>query len=274
MGAQLPGTTQFLMHKRCLFLVSFVAVAGLACAQSELAGPDNFPQFRGLSALPGGGICLMPDGNPGADGALAFSTPVGFALGHYRLNFGLSVVSDSGKFVGFRNSKFENEGNGTGYIMGGAELGSVGRASVSFMVLSSFGDNAWNIQFQPGRQEGPVWYSVGVQDVFGHGGSSGEGFPGDDQTSRSFYGVATGRVAENTYVSLGGGSRRFQKGFFNASTNISPDFKGMVEHDGFNWNLGVAYTLGTDHADPARSVTMFLGYVRGKYLTWSLGASY
>lgn len=262
------------MLKRCLPFALLAGASTLAFAQVELSGPDNFPQFRGVSALPGGGICLMPDGNPGANGALAFSTPIGFALGHYRLNFGASVVSNSGKFVGFRNSKGENEGNGTAYVIGGAELGSAGRASVSFMVLSSFGDNAWNIQYQPGQQKGPVWYSVGVQDVFGHGGSAGESIPGDSETSRSFYGVATGLIGENTYVSLGTGSRRFSKGFFNASTNIGRDYKGMVEHDGFNWNYGIACTLGTDRDDRARGFTVFLGYVRGKYLTWSVGASY
>lgn len=46
----------------------------LAFAQVGLSGCDNFPPYRGLSAQPGRAICLMPDGNPGASGALAFST--------------------------------------------------------------------------------------------------------------------------------------------------------------------------------------------------------
>jgi len=262
------------MLKRCLPLAVLAGAGALACAQVELSGRDNYPQFRGVSGLPGGGICLMPDGNPGAEGALAFSTPIAFALGHYRLNFGVSVVSNGNKLVGFKSSKGLNDGNGTGYIMGGAELGSAGRLSATWMVLSSLGDNAWNLHFQPGQQKGPVWFGLGVQDVFGHGGSAGETIPGDDETSTSIYGVATAKFLANTYVSAGLGSRRFDKGFFNASTNVGRDYKAMVEHDGFNWNYGIACTLGTDRDDRARGFTLFVGYVRGKYLTWSVGATY
>ena len=262
------------MLKRCVFLAALVGLTVMASAQSELSGRDQFPQFRGLSALPGGAFALGPDGNPDANGAMSFSTPIGFCLGHYRLSFGASTISKNSSFAAFKGDKGSSDGNGTAYLMGGAELGSAGRVTVGFMVLSSFGDNAWNIQFQPGQQKGPVWYSVGVQDVFGSGGSSGESSPGDEATSRSFYAVGTGLVAPNTYVSAGWGSRRFSHGFINASTNLGRDFKAVIEHDGFNVNAGLACTLGYDRDDRGRNVTIFLGYTRLKYLTWSVGATY
>lgn len=262
------------MLKFALIPAALIGLAALACAQSELSGADQFPQFRGMSGLPGGGFAVDQDGNPGSVGAMSLSTPIGYALGHRRFNLGVSVVSNNGTLKFFRNEHDASAGNGTASLMYGLDFGKAGRGTIGVMVLSSQGDHVYNLQYQPGGQSGPVRYSVGVQDFFGRGGSAGETIVGDSVLSRSFFGVATAKVLDDTYISVGIGTRRFEKGFINASTNIGRDFKATIEHDGFNMNVGLACTLGYDRDDRGRNVTMFLGFVRNKYLTWAVNVSY
>lgn len=262
------------MRKLALVTSVLAGLASLACAQAELAGPDQFPQFRGVGGLTGNGFSVSPDGKPSKFGALSLSTPIGYTLGHQKLYVSGSVISPGSNLVGFRSGKGLNDGNGTATVMAGLNLPNDARFAYTFVVLSSLGDNVSNLQYQPGLQDGKTRFSLGVQDVFGDGGSAGESIPGDDRTSRSFFVAGTSEVAANTFVSAGVGTRRFSKGFVNASANLTDELKAMVEHDGFNFNYGLAYTRGYDSADEGRSVTMFLGYVRGRYLTWSVGASF
>ncbi|HZH99331.1 MAG TPA: hypothetical protein VEX38_10200, partial [Fimbriimonadaceae bacterium] len=163
----------------------------------------------------------------------------------------------------------------------------LGNLTTGGMVLSGIGDSVLNLHFSPrlqkedeySLQEGPkIALGVGVQDVFSTGGSSGQNIDlrVGGRTSRSFYAVATAELSPDIYVSLGTGTRRFKGIFGNASVNVTPWLKGVAEYDAFNWNYGIAGSLFQIPISSDRSVqaTAFLGFVRGKHLTWSLGFSF
>src|SRR5476649_56264 len=65
-----------------------------AIAQQRLLGPFQYPQFRSQAALPGGGYGVRPDGMPAFDGAMAFSTPIGYSLSNWNAVITASNTSD------------------------------------------------------------------------------------------------------------------------------------------------------------------------------------
>ena len=86
-----------------------VAMAAMALGQAELIGRDQYPQFRGMSALPGGGFPLRTNNQIGSRGAFALSTPIGYSLGHWEGFMGGSLLSPKGGIPPFCNSSGEPE---------------------------------------------------------------------------------------------------------------------------------------------------------------------
>lgn len=264
-------------------VVVFSCLTGSAFAQADFTGDRQYPGFRGMSGLPGSGFAVNPNGDLDFHGAMSFSTPIAYSLGKYRFVAGGSVVSNSGKFTFFHNfGKDKADGNGTGQAMLGLGLERVGNLTAGLMFLSGEADTAINFHFTPGYQKGPVRFAIGVQDIGGNGGASGEE-PTNSASSTSAYIVGTWMAAEDTYVSLGTGSRRFRGLFGNASTNLSPQFKAWTEYDAYNFNFGVAWnpfgtkkTLGEElqGKKPSFQPTFMIGLLRGKYATWSINIGF
>lgn len=262
--------------------LAVIALAAVALPQSELVGKDQFPSFRAMAALPGSSFPVNHFGRPDPRGAMALSTPIGYALGgwHVALGFG-SRSNDMSLAIDFDDNAALRDADGTGQVMLGIPLRQYGTLTASGMLLSSFKDTAFNFQYQPPNQElNPVIFSVGVQDLRGNGGSSGEDIEGDEDTSTSFYGVGTWRVKDGFHVSLGAGSRRFEPVFGNVSYSLTRELKATLEYDAFNWNYGLAYTIPLKRpptiqdfyeeypAEPG--ATIHAGVIRGKYLYASL----
>jgi hypothetical protein len=267
------------------FLVCLcIGVGSVSCfAQKDLGGKDQFPQFRTLSGLVAGGYGLNLNGEPSFKGAMAISTPVGQSLGPGRFAFGLGITSSDSRPRFFDRGSHEEKSNGTAEGMVGVGT-PFGNFTVGGMILSSLGDNVLNLHFSPKINTEKVAFGVGVQDVFSTGGSSGEtiDLKQGGGVSRSFYAVTTTQFAENGYISFGAGTRRFKRGFGNISYNLAQPVKGVVEYDGFNFNYGLGFNLGSfpigssNGGETVRhaNATAFLGYVRGKYFTWTLGFSF
>lgn len=270
--------------KRVLWIALAGALAAGAFAQVELVGRYRYPQFRGLSGLPGGGFSVNPDGTFGFKGAMAYTTPIAYTPGGARFAVGAGLVSNNTQLRFFRSGEKADkaEGNGTGFFLAGFDMPYAGRLSGSLMVLSGVQDSALNFQFQPSIP-GRFQLAAGVQDLAGVGGSGGT-FDEDRDSSQSFYLVGTAPMGEKGHFSLGGGTGRFRKGFANASYNVLNNVKGIVEFEGFHWNYGIAFNTGPltrlpqgvlDEL-PSRvpELTLFLGMTRGKYATWSLVFSF
>ena len=266
-------------HSLCLL----ACLPVMAVAQQELNGKDQFPQFRSLSGLPGGGFGITKDGTPTFRGAFALSTPIAYSLGNNRWSLGVANTSDDLRFRFFeRSGEKKNDSNGTAALMGG--IGTpVGDFTLGYMVLSSIGDNVFTAPFSSRLKTDKIALGIGLQDVFSRGGDSGEALDNAKKLdrSRSFYVVATAEACEDVYVSLGAGTRRFEGLFGNASFPLVRGFRGMVEYDTFNWNMGVAVDLGSarvghywDDRDRRLQSTGFVGLVRGKFLTWGVNLSF
>jgi hypothetical protein len=142
------------------------------------------------------------------------------------------------------------------------------------MLLSTPGDTALNIAWQPPLRNERLGISIGVQDATNAGGSAGEGLPTDGDISRSYYVVATYQVTPDLYVSLGKGDRRFTGVFGNISHTVSRRVKLVAEYDTFAWNAMVAFDLGTMGSILPPTPCRFglgVGVIRGKnaFLTLS-----
>lgn len=273
------------MRRELLCLAATAALSACAVpvlAQAELSGPDRFPQFRGLSGLSGGGYGVDQDGRASFRGAMAYSTPIGHTLGRWSIAAGTGLVSIDRKyrFGSFKDSG-TRDGNGTGFATVGLDLEQAGSLAFGFTLLSGVGDNVSNIQYSP-RLTGPIKCSVGVQDLGGSGGSAGEGRPGDTDSSRSIYGAVTWQIKDGIYLTGGAGTRRFQKGFGSLSAGLGRNFRGLVEHDGWNFNYGIAYNPGplykVDSWDAGKvrtaEITVFAGIIQNRYAGWSVAVSF
>ncbi|MCX7801071.1 MAG: hypothetical protein N2109_12125, partial [Fimbriimonadales bacterium] len=171
-------------------------IAGSAMGQgprpSPFSGRDQYPQFRFLSGLSGGGFAVDRLGRPNPDGAMTLSTPIGYALGGWRWALAAGSANEHGDLdVSFDDANRAGR-NGTAAAVLGVPAGRLGHAALSVMVLSSYGDNVYHVQWQPAGQERlPVAASVGLQDVEGTGGTAGDGLPGDGRNSASGFVAAT-----------------------------------------------------------------------------------
>lgn len=247
-----------------------VAMAPFASAQAELAGRQQYPQFRVLSGLPGGGFAVLPNGKTNSLGAAALTTPIGYTLGSgdYALGF-FNTGVDNNPFVSDRGGT-EQKANGSAYGLGGISYRGWHMA-LGGMILSAHGDSEANVQISP-PNIGRLGLSLGVQDLFDVAGAGGELIDSVvHDSSRSFYVVGTYGIGRGSYVSVGKGERRFQGLFGNVSVPVSDRLRAVVEYDCFNWNGGLLYSLGKTAKFGPNSTTvsssLFLGAIRGKYGT-------
>jgi hypothetical protein len=277
MKYQRASALSFHVMMKIMKLTCIVAIAATlitaSSAQVDLKGQRRYPQFRGLSGLPGGGYGVLPDGKLSITGAVAFTTPIAYTPGSGRFVVGTGLVSNHRKlrFFSDRADGDKAEGNGTAFALVGWELANAGRLATTFVMFSGIQDSGVNVQFQP-RSPSKVAIAFGVQDATGRGGAGGT-LEEDMASSRSFYIVATIPVKDLAYISAGLGSKRFKEGFANASFSLGRGLKGVVEFEGYHWNYGVAFDLGSWRKlrrEGAPQATMYLGFTRGKYATWSL----
>jgi hypothetical protein len=266
-----------------LGLSAAVLLVSTGFAQSELFGYHQYPQYRGFGALPGSGYPIRTNGHFGHGGALTLSTPVAYTPTDWRFLASAVVLSNDMSFhLEGDSGDFVNDGSGTLQLMTGFSAGDAGSFSGSMMVLSSYWDTSFNLQWAPGRQTSDVRWAVGVQDLRGGGGASGTGLPGDLDASTSWYGVLTYEARDGVYLSAGSGSRRFEGAFVSASAPVGKRLTLGAEYDAFNINVIASYQLGPFGADQERWYTdgramdaaMFIGVVRGKYLTWGGSLSF
>jgi hypothetical protein len=261
-----------IMKLTCIVAVAATLITA-SSAQIDLKGQRRYPQFRGLSGLPGGGFGVLPNGKLSIAGAVAFSTPIAYTPGSGRFVVGTGLVSNHRKlrFFSDRADGDKAEGNGTAFALVGWDLANAGRLATTFVMFSGVQDSGVNAQFQP-RSPSKVAIAFGVQDATGRGGTGGS-LEEDRASSRSFYIVGTIPVKDLAFISAGLGNRRFRKGFANTSFTMGRGLKGVVEFEGYHWNYGVALDLGSWRKlrrAGAPQATMYLGLTRGKYATWSL----
>lgn len=216
---------------------------------------------------------------------MGISTPVAYSLGNLHFDVGLSNTSSSAGKLAFDQN--QQNTNGTSWVMGGIAT-PLGDLTASYMVLSRIGDSAFNFHFSP-RMFNPerdkyaadirrVDFGFGIQDAFNTGGASGQAI--DNATgggnSTSVYAVGTYRFSEDIYASLGTGTNRFRGLFGNVSANMTPYAKAILEYDRFNWNYGIALKAGEFSTGENRTghISVFLGEIRGKYLTWGVNLAF
>lgn len=263
------------MIRLAVLAPALLGIAGTAAAQNPFVGFDHFPQFRQLSGLSGGGFGLDPDGWGSLSGATAYSSPIGYALGHDQVR-----IQGGETFFSWHHFTHKNS-TGKANFMYGHTFGNINIA-YSYFVKSFEGDASTNLQlsyFSKNRNE--PGFSVGVQDIAGHGGSAGAGDPGDNRSSRSFFAAATMPIPVSTngapiYLTGGWGTRRFGKGFASASYQVYGPARLWTEFDGWGFNEGVLFTVRpsgtTEEGEGQRSfeADILLGVIRGKYPTVSV----
>ena len=261
------------MIRRVLLLSSLALLSGVASAQSELLGQGQYPQFRGLSGLPGGGFGVSPDGRLGWRGAMAFSSPVAYSLRPGRAAFAYGSVSrdEALRFGNNSGGDANVDANGTAVALYGVDL-RAGWLTIGGMLFSGLYDSGINLHFTPSQGERDLQFGFGVQDIGGGGGTAGANFPTDDNSSASPYVVGTGRLRGDSYASLGIGAGRFHRPFGSVSAPIFNRARGVVEHDGYNINVFLAYSPSFGRYDEfgeerEGGATLTLGLTRGKYAT-------
>ena len=255
--------------------LGLLTVLASAIVHAQVGGQGQFPQFRSMSGLPGSGYGVLADGKIDPLGAWSLSTPIAYSLKPYQFSVGAGSLSPNSRPRFFDTTSGESRGNGTGQITVGLPLGKYGTGTYTLMILSGKMDNASNFTYSPPGQTGPLRFGIGVQDIGGGGGTQGEGINHQDPgNSRSFFAVATFEGPQGLHASLGAGSTRFDGVFGNASANITPRTKAVVEFDTFNWNYGIGYDLGRFGKGlfPGNESggSMFLGMIRGKFAYWSV----
>ncbi len=263
--------------KRWLSL--FAAVPCCCLAQVDPWNfPGQFPQFRDMSGLPGGGFGLTIKGDPSIRGAMSLSTPIGFSLGSGRWNLGISSRSVNSRPAFFSTSPRGSTGSdGTLQLMHGVNT-PVGTLTGSFMVLSSARDSVFNLQLQLPSRSDKVGYSVGVQNAFNRPHAASDLVPGEDNLSRSLFVVGTYEFLPGSFGSVGFGTVRFKGLFGNACYLLQPRLKFTAEYDTFGFNVGVAHTLGRLGSTGGRldngDFTIWAGMVQMKRATVTLNFTF
>ncbi|HMS56761.1 MAG TPA: hypothetical protein PKA27_15310 [Fimbriimonadaceae bacterium] len=243
-------------------------------AQSDIVGKDRFPEFRNFGGFSGTVIGVDENGHAGIRGAVGISTPIAHSLGRNQWVLGIGNTSFRGGLRFFQDKNALADGTAWGQVGFSTPYGNI---SLGGMVLSTKLDNVMNLQFTPKTEWDNLAVAIGVQDVFSSGGSSGEAIdlPSGGGNSRSLYAVATVKLLEGAYLSVGTGTRRFEGIFGNISANVSRSLKAVVEHDRFNWNYGLSAEIGSMQLEN-RTFTWsaFVGQIRGRYWTWSVGVRF
>lgn len=238
-------------------------------------GRDRFFQFRNLSGLSGSVYGVDNQGYSSLSGPTALSTPIAHTLGRnqFRLSLG-NAANDGGSFSDLSS---RDNANGTYLLSYGATLGRF-NAMATAMSVTFEGELVYNLQGQyiprPGAR---LTGSVGVQDLAGSGGSSGEGQPGDSRSSRSFFGVVTYQATTGerpVYVSAGAGTRRFRKGFVSASYQVARPVRVWTEYDGFGINAGLLFSVKNARRQRGPEFNVTIGVLRGKLPVVGISAGF
>jgi len=267
------------MRRHALTLLCLL-VSAAAWAQRDLLGDRQYPQFRVLSGLPGGGFGVYPDGSCGIGGALAYSTPIGYGLQPGTLVAVASVTSPNRSLRWFDTggTGAPETSNGTAAALWGASLGRLGTCTVGLTVLSSDWDSVFHLQWRAPMRDPRLGLSIGVQDLVGDGGSAGTGLISDGTSSRSLYAVGTYALERGVYVSAGLGTARFRHGFASVSAPIALWLRAAVEFEGAHWNVVLAWRLAPGGIRVSRShrldATATIGLVAGKYAQWSIALAF
>lgn len=258
--------------KRLLHLALLSSLSLAALGQIDLTGYRRFPSLRSISGLPGGGFGVNFDGRISFDGAMAISTPIGMTLRGHEYAFSGSVTSKDGA-PRFYNMGSENNSRGIIQAMSGFTL-PFGFVSGTFEVISGHRNNVTNWQFSPNLKQQNLGVSVGVQNISNHMAASGTGTVGDDTKSRSIYAAATYAFRPGYYGTLGvGDNNRFRGVFGSFNVPLGSNYKLVTEYDTFNFNSSIAIKgpvlkrfLGSRDVQS----TIFLGYIREKYLNYMI----
>jgi hypothetical protein len=253
-------------------LLSFaIILASVGMAQSTFYRPGQYPSLRNLNGLPGQAFGINRSGEPDFRGAMSYSTPIAYALTDWHWVLSGTFVSNTlTPTFSDQSSAGSSSANGTATLQIGTRLGNFADLNYGFAVLSSRGDNIGSAHLTP-IQNGPIVFAVGVMDVSGSGGSSGQGNPGDSDSSRSPYVVGTYELKPGTYLSMGYGDTRFRGLFGSISTPVTPRLKAVLEYDTFHWNQLLAYDLGRIGRGQA---TLTFGTQAGRYAAWALSVSF
>jgi hypothetical protein len=203
---------------------------------------------------------------------MSLSTPIAYPLGHAEGAFVVNSTSSSMRFRFLDLAHESGNSNGTGAIMYGFET-PIGRITYGIMFPSvKLDELTSNIEYSPKFTLAGIHFAGGVQDA---GDTTGTFRPFEPRSSRSFYFVATKNFGLDTYVSAGFGNQRFRTAFWNISQNLGRDWKAVAEFDSFNWNYGLARRLPSfDFGGRMIHTTAFVGYIRGKYASWSLAFNF
>ncbi len=210
-----------------------------ACLTDEFR---DYPEFRYMSGLPGGGFGVTPDHGIGFDGALQLNIPVGYTpgAGSYVLG-GYSSAVDGG----FPTDYDGADVNGMA-VFG---LGGTWRGHGLWLADMETGEeleSAYNLQVElvPARPGRPG-VSIGVVDLFGRRTSDLEHPEYTD--SRSFFVAATWAAGDERHplwVTMGAGNGRFNDRLFGGISYQATDrLKLVAEYDGWNVNAGAAYDI-------------------------------
>lgn len=212
-------------------------VVGLAQAAEFV----DYPEFRYISGLPGGGYGVTEAGRIGFDGALQINIPVGYTPGAGNYSFALHAGAQK---AGFPSSLSGTEVNGTGTY--GLGFFSHEHAFwLANMETSRDRESAYNAQLQVVPEKGNrPGIAVGVVDGFSQRASTLS--RPNDADGRSFFAAATTRRYSKPdhpiYVTVGAGSGRFRnRPFAGISYGWTDRVKLIGEYDAWNVNVGAAY---------------------------------
>lgn len=258
-----------------------VALAASAVAHAQV-DPWNFagqfPQLRDISGLPGAGFGVTSKGIPSINGAMAFSTPIGFSLGDGYWDFGLASRSTNNRPQFFASSTRTNQNSdGTGQIMTGLRT-PFGNLTGTYEIASRHGDSICNFQLQLPIRWDRGGVSIGVQNAQNRPIAASENVLGANDLSRSVFCVATYEFADQAYVSLGKGDVRFRGVFGSVSFKPADRFRAMAEYDTFGWNVGAGYSLGKTSNIGKRfeknETTLWFGFVDLHRATFSINFTF
>lgn len=254
-------------------------LALLVFGSLAFASPDefyNYPEFRYLSALPGGGFGVTPLGRVGFDGAVQANIPVAYtpSCGNYMAGYWSASNEPRHIHIGTQGDNI----NGTGLLAAG--FGRPGHGLyAAYMVTSRENEGAFNAQYQLTRDnwDKPA-LAIGLVDLNNNRDSSIARHQGG---ARSVYAVATGRLGRPdhfVYVTLGLGSGRFNNRLFGGvSWPASDKLTVYGEYDGWNVNAGLAVSPWSRFSERRWNLTGTFALIDldrpefGACLTWAPG---
>ena len=260
---------------RLWFAAAFAISGSLCFSQTDpWLRAGQFPQFRDLSGLPGAGFGLLVDGTPSINGAMAFSTPIGFSMGNGIFDIGVASRSydNSPEFINTSsNGRRPSDGTAQGIVGVRTPLGDF---SATYEVISSKFDQVYNAQLQLPLKWDKGGVSIGMQNVTDRHEAAGQDQPGEANLSRSIFAVGTWEFAPHDYVSLGKGDVRYRGVFGNVSVLALPRVKLTTEYDIFGFNSGVAYSFGGIRGEKNTEFTLWGGFMQEHRATLSLNFAF